>query len=122
MKDLPWFLHAVKYPPTDPLTKQLLAFAEGLGFVPGPKTIGSENYRKVSEAFLERGWEGFEEAFDAIVPRTRPDYTSVKGELLRETIFSPKVQERMSRIFLGEETIEEALEEADRDRTRSRAQ
>jgi hypothetical protein len=122
MKRLPWFVHCVKYPPTDPLTKQLLALVEGLESVPGPKTIGPENYTKVSEAFFDRGWAGFEEAFDAIVPRTRPDYASVKRELLRESIFSPKVHLRMSRTLSGEITIKEALEEAARDRAQSKTQ
>lgn len=111
MNQLPWFLHCIKYPPADPLTKQLLALVEDLEDVPGPKTIGAENYGKVSQAFLTRGWAGFEEALDAIVPRTRADYASVKRELLRESIFSPKVHLRMSRIFLGEATIAETMEE-----------
>jgi len=102
MKQLPWFLHCIEHPPTDPLTKQLLAIVDGLEPVPGPKTIGAENYSKVSQAFLSRGWTGFEEAFDAIVPRTRADYASVKRELLRESIFNPKVHLRMSRVFMEE--------------------
>jgi hypothetical protein len=122
MNRLPWFLHCVKYPPTDPLTRELLPLVEGLEPVPGPKTIETENYAKVSHAFLDRGWAGFEEAFDAIVPCTRPDYASVKRELLREPIFNPKVHLRMSRILSGETTIKEALEEAARDRTQPKTQ
>src|ERR1700684_2378709 len=105
-QNLPWFLNCIVSPPADPLTVELLAAVAGLGSVPGPKTIGPENYAVVSEAFLARGWAGFEAAFDAIVPRTRPDYAAVKRELLRETIFNPVVHLRMSRIFLGETTIE----------------
>ncbi len=122
MEKLPWFVHCVKYPPADPLTKQLLALVECLESVPGPKTIGSENYAKVSEAFFDRGWAGFEEAFDEIIPRARPDYASLKRELLRESIFNPKVHLRMSRTLLGEITIKEALEEAARDRAQPKMQ
>jgi hypothetical protein len=108
---LPWFLVCIKNPPSDPLTKQLLVLVEGLESIPGPRTIGSEGYAKVSGAFLDRGWAGFEEAFDSIVPRTRADYASVKRDLLREPIFSSKVHLRMARIFLRKSTIEEVLEE-----------
>lgn len=120
MQTTPWFLHAVERPPTDPLTRELLALVEGLEPVPGPKTIGTENYTKVAEAFLNRGWAGFEEAFDKVIPRTRPDYTSLKRELLRESIFNPRMHLRMSRVLLGEITIKEALEEAARDRAKSK--
>ncbi len=122
MKQLPWFLHCIKYPPTDSLTKELLALVEGLEDVPGPKTLGTENYAKVSQAFMTRGWVGFEEAFDVVVPRTRADYASVKRELLRESIFSPKVHLRMSRIFLGETTVAETMKEIAEDRLPPRAQ
>ena len=115
MNQLPWFLHCIKYPPADPLTRQLLVIVEDLEEVPGPKTIGAENYGKVSQAFLNRGWEGFEEAFDAIVPRSRADYVTVKRELLRESIFRAKVHLRMSRIFLGETTVKETMEEIKRE-------
>ena len=118
MNQIPWFLHCIKYPPADPLTKQLLALVEDLEDVPGPKTIGAENYSKVSQAFLTRGWVGFEEAFDEIVPRTQADYASVKRELLRESIFSRKVHRRMSRIFLGEASISETLQEIAKETSR----
>jgi tetratricopeptide (TPR) repeat protein len=110
-KKLPWFLNCIKNPPADPLTKQLLALIDGLESVPGPETIGPEDYAKVSEAFLNRGWDGFEKAFDAIVPRTRPDYADVKRELLREPIFNPRVHSRMARIFLKQATIDEVTTE-----------
>lgn len=122
MEQLPWFLHCIKYPPTDPLTIQLLALVDGLDEVPGPKTIGPENYSKVSQAFLNRGWAGFEEAFDEIVPRTQADYASVKRELLRESIFNPMVHQRMSRIFLGESTVAEVMEEVERDKKTPKTQ
>jgi tetratricopeptide (TPR) repeat protein len=109
---LPWFLHCVRYPPADPLTAQLVALVAGMDPIPGPQTIGSANYSKVLEAFMERGWAGFEEAFDGIVPRTRPDYADVKRDLLCEPVFSQKVHERMSRVFLGQSTIDEMLQEA----------
>ncbi|WP_263366712.1 tetratricopeptide repeat protein [Edaphobacter bradus] len=62
---LPWFLDSLAHPPTDPLTIQLLALVEDLESIPGPKTLGSENYSKVADAFIHHGWIGFEEAFDA---------------------------------------------------------
>lgn len=108
---LPWFLHCVRYPPTDPLTVQLVALVSGMEPIPGPQTIGSANYSRVLAAFMERGWAGFEEAFDGIIPRTRPEYADVKRDLLREPVFSQKVHERMSRVFLGQSTIEELLQE-----------
>ena len=116
MNELPWFLHCIQYPPTDPLTRELLALVDGLPPVPGPKTIGPENYSRVSEAFLSRGWAGFEEAFDAVVSRDRADYAAIKRELLRESIFSPKVHLRMARMSLGESTIDEIMDEIARDR------
>jgi tetratricopeptide (TPR) repeat protein len=111
-KSLPWFMHCVQHPPADPTTNQLLGLVDGLESVPGPQTIGAENYATVSAAFLTRGWAGFEEALDAIVPRTRSDYSSIKRELLREPIFNPKVHSRMARVFLKKLTVEQALEEA----------
>jgi len=116
MNQLPWFLHCIQFPPADPLTKQLLALVDGLPEVPGPKTIGPEKYSKVSEAFLSRGWAGFEEAFDAVVPRDRSDYATIKRELLRESIFNPKVHLRIARMFLGESTVDEIMVEIARDR------
>lgn len=120
MDTLLWFLQPLKSPPKDPLTNQLIALVEGLEPVPGPETLGRENYAKVSNAFFARGWEGFEEAFDAIVPRTRPDYAEVKRELLREPIFSPKVHLRMARLIAGEATATEIMEEVAREQTLSR--
>jgi tetratricopeptide (TPR) repeat protein len=114
-KTLPWFLHCVRYPPTDPITVQLVALVSGMEPIPGPQTIGSANYSKVLAAFEERGWAGFEEAFDEVVPRTRLDYGHVKRDLLREPVFNPKVHERMSRVFLGQSTVDEIMQEAIRD-------
>jgi hypothetical protein len=111
-KTLPWFLNCFRYPPTDPLTVQLLALVSGMESIPGPQTIGSKNYSKILAAFELHDWAGFEKAFDEIVPRTRPDYAEVKRDLLREPVFNPKVHERMSRVFLGQVTIEEMLQEA----------
>ena len=120
MDPLLWFLKPIKDLPADPLTKQLIALVDGLEPVPGPQTIGPENYAKVSEAFLDRGWEGFEEAFDQVVSRTRPDYAEVKRELLREPIFSTRVHLRMARILSGEATVAETMEEVARDQTSGR--
>jgi tetratricopeptide (TPR) repeat protein len=111
-KTLPWFLHCIRYPPTDPLTVELLALVRGMESIPGPQTIGSENYSKVLATFLERGWAGFEEAFDEIVPRSRSDYADVKRDLLREAVFNQQVHDRMSRVLLGQSTVDEVLQEA----------
>jgi tetratricopeptide (TPR) repeat protein len=113
---LPWFLHAIKFPPTDPLTLQLIPLVQGMESIPGPKTVGSENYSAISKAFLASGWAGFEEAFDAVIPRNRADYADIKRDLLREPIFNSKVHERMSRMLLGQATVEETMEEIKRDR------
>ena len=111
---LPWFLHAIKFPPTDPLTLQLIPLVQGMESIPGPKTVGSENYSAISKAFLASGWAGFEEAFDAVIPRSRADYAEIKRDLLREPIFNPRVHSRMARVVLGESTVDEILEEASR--------
>lgn len=113
---LPWFLHAIKFPPTDPLTLQLMPLVQGMESIPGPKTVGPENYSAISKAFLASGWAGFEEAFDAVIPRNRADYADIKRDLLREPIFDPKVHERMSKMLLGQATVEETMEEIKRDR------
>jgi tetratricopeptide (TPR) repeat protein len=111
---LPWFLHAIKFPPTDPLTLQLVQLVQGMEPIPGPKTVGTENYSAISKAFLTSGWAGFEEAFDAVIPRSRADYAEIKRDLLREPIFNPRVHSRMARVVLGEATVDEILEEASR--------
>ena len=111
---LPWFLHAIKFPPTDPLTLQLVQLVQGMEPIPGPKTVGTENYSAISKAFLASGWAGFEEAFDAVIPRSRADYAEIKRDLLREPIFNPRVHSRMARVVLGEATVDEILEEASR--------
>jgi tetratricopeptide (TPR) repeat protein len=112
---LPWFLHPIKFPPADPLTLRLIQFVEGMKSIPGPKTVGAENYSKISEAFYASGWAGFEDAFDAAIPRSRADYADIKRDLLREPIFNPKVHERLSKLFLGQATVEETMEEIKRD-------
>ena len=45
---------------------------------------------------MERGWEGFEQEFERIVPRSRADYEDVKRELLCEPIFRLKVHRRLA--------------------------
>lgn len=107
-------LNAHRSPPTDPLTIQLLALVDGLDSIPGPRTVGPENYARISEAFFKRGWAGFEEAFDAAVPRTRPDYADVKRDLLRESIFNPKVHSRMARMLLGDTSVEAMMDEIEK--------
>ncbi len=96
-EELPWFLRALAEPPTDPLTIQLMALVEGLPPIPGPKTVGSENYSRISHAFLERGWPGFEEEFGRIAHRSPADYEQVKRDLLREPIFSAKAHRNLAR-------------------------
>jgi len=112
---LPWFLHPIKFPPTDPLTLRLVQFVLGLESIPGPKTVGAENYAAISTAFMTSGWAGFEEAFDAAIPRSRADYADIKRDLLRESIFNSKVHERLSKLYLGQATVEETMEEIKRD-------
>lgn len=108
---IPWFLHSFVNPPTNPLTIQLLALVEDLPSIPGPKTVGSKNYSKVQRAFMDRGWAGFEEEFDRIVPRDRPDYEQVKRDMLREPIFSLKAHGNLARAVMAETgAAEETLE------------
>ncbi len=118
---IPWFLHSFVNPPTDPLTVQLIALVEDLTSIPGPKTVGGENYSKILDAFMDRGWAGFEEEFDRIVRRDRPDYEQVKRDLLCEPIFSIKAHRNMARAFMAasgasEETLEDVLNDVFRER------
>lgn len=115
-KEIPWFLHSFVNPPTDPLTIRLLALVEDLPSIPGPKTVGSENYSRISDAFMERGWAGFEEEFDRIVPRDRADYAEVKRHMLCEPIFSIKAHRNMADIVLGKKTVDEIFDEMERQR------
>jgi len=55
-EEIPWFLHSFVNPPTDPLTIRLLALVEDLPSIPGPKTVGSENYSRIFDAFMKRGY------------------------------------------------------------------
>jgi tetratricopeptide (TPR) repeat protein len=112
----PWFLQSFVNPPTDPLTVQLLALVEGLPSIPGPKTVGSENYSRIFDAFVQRGWPGFEEEFDRIVPRERPDYADVKRDLLCEPIFSIKAHRNMADVVLGNRTVDELFDEMAREK------
>src|SRR5580704_2630225 len=79
--------------------------------IPGPDTLGPENYSRVSRAFLEHGWAAFEEEFDSIVPRTRTDYTDVKRDLLREPIFDIKPHRNLADLALGTKTFDEIVAE-----------
>lgn len=113
-KELPWFMRALLEPPTDPLTVQLMALVEGLPSMPGPKTVGPDNYSKIFDAFMQRGWPGFEEEFDRIVPRSRADYEQVKQNILREPIFRANVHRNMTRALMAstgnsEETLEDVM-------------
>jgi len=113
-----WFVGAFLNPPRDPLTIRLLTLVEDMPSIPGPQTIGPENYSRISSAFFKGGWEAFEEEFDRIVPRDRPDYADVKRDLLREPIFNRKVHRRMTETFAGKMTVEEMFEEIQRDKER----
>lgn len=52
----------------------------------------------------------------------RPDYIDIKRDLVREPIFNSKVHSRMARLFLGEATVEEMMEEARRDKEPAKPQ
>jgi tetratricopeptide (TPR) repeat protein len=108
---IPWFLHSLANPPTDPLTIQLVALVEDLPSIPGPKTVGPENYSQISRVFMDRGWVGFEEEFDRIVPRDRPDYAEVKRDLLREPLFNMRAHRNMARMMVGDESVDDVLAE-----------
>jgi len=96
------------------VTRELIALVDGMEPIAGPKTVGSENYARISKAFFERGWSGFEEEFNRLFSPDRPDYIDIKRDLLRESVFLRKVHERMSGVFLGKSTVEEMLDEANR--------
>lgn len=108
-EEIPWFLHSLVNPPTDRLTIQLLALVEDLPSIPGPQTVGSDNYSRIMHAFMERGWTGFEEEFDRIVPRSRADYAEVKRDLLCEPMFSVKAHRNMAELVADVKTIDEIL-------------
>ena len=110
-EQVPWFLSAYVHPPSDPLTVRFLALVADLPSIPGPKTVGSENYSRIFKAFTTRGWPGFEEEFDRIVPRGRPDYADLKRDLLREPLFTAKVHRRLSEAFTGARTVDEICDE-----------
>ena len=65
---------------------------------------------------MNRGWAGFEEAFDGIVPRDRADYADVKRDLLCEPIFILKVHRNMADAVLGRKTVDEIFDEMARQR------
>lgn len=94
--DIPWFLHSSVNPPTDSLTIGLLALVEDLPSIPGPKPVGPENDSRIFGAFKKRGWTGFKEEFDRIVPRDRADYADVKRDLLCEPLFNIKAYRNMA--------------------------
>ncbi|HWB85250.1 MAG TPA: hypothetical protein VG675_13985 [Bryobacteraceae bacterium] len=110
-EEIPWFLHSFVNPPTDPLTIRLLALVEDLPSVPGPKTVGPENYSRIFDAFMKRGWAGFEEEFDRVIPRDRADYADVKRDMLCEPVFSIKAHRNMADAVLGNKTVEEIFDE-----------
>jgi hypothetical protein len=114
-EQIPWFLHSFMKPPTDPLTVRLLALVEDLPSIPGPKTVGSENDSRIFDAFMQRGWPGFEEEFDRIIPRDRPDYADVKRDMLCEPIFSIKAHRNMADMVLGNKTVDELFDEMARE-------
>jgi tetratricopeptide (TPR) repeat protein len=110
---LPWFLHSLVNPPTDPLTIELLQQTAGMEPVPGPKTVGSANYKIISDAFLNHGWAGFEQAFDRVISRSRQDYADVKRALLREPIFNLEVHRKMAMLMQATAGKSEAEKQAE---------
>jgi len=121
-KEIPWFLHSFVNPPTDSLTVRLLKLVEDLPSVPGPQTMGPENYSRIFDAFMKRGWAGFEEQFDRVVPRDRPDYADVKRDMLREPIFSIEAHRNMAEMVLGRKTVDELFDEMGSRRGRQKPQ
>jgi tetratricopeptide (TPR) repeat protein len=115
-EEIPWFLHSFLNPPTDPLTVRLLALVEDLPSIPGPKTVGAENYSRISSAFMKDGWAGFEVEFDRVVPRDRADYADVKRDILCEPIFDTKAHRNMADAVLGRKTVDEIFDEMARRR------
>lgn len=109
-KEIPWFLQSFVHPPTDPLTIRLIALVKDLPSIPGPKTVGTDGYSRILDAFMKRGWAGFEEAFDRVVPRARPDYADVKRDLLREPIFGIEAHRNMAEVVLGKKTVDELFD------------
>jgi hypothetical protein len=109
-KEIPWFLHSFVNPPTDPLTVQLLKLVEDLPSRPGPQTVGPENYSRIARAFMSNGWAGFEEEFDRIVSRNRPDYADVKRDMLREPLFDIEGHRNMAELVLGRTTLDQLLD------------
>src|SRR5262245_15498347 len=73
------------------------------------------NYSRIFDAFMKLGWPGFEEEFDRIVPRDRPDYADVKRDLLCEPIFSIKAHRNMADMVLGNKTVDELFDEMARE-------
>ena len=120
--ELPWFLHTAANPPTDPLTIGLLALVEDLPSIPGPKTVGAENYSRIFGAFKKRGWTGFEEEFDRIVPRDRADYADVKRDLLCEPLFNIKAHRNMADAVFGRKTVDEIFDEMTQQREQQKPQ
>lgn len=114
-EEIPWFLHSFVNPPADPLTIRLLALVEDSPSVPGPKTVGSENYSRILDAFMKRGWVGFEEEFDRVVPRDRPDYAEVKRDMLCEPMFSLKAHRNLADAVLGNRTVDEIFDEMEQE-------
>jgi len=121
-KEIPWFLHSFVNPPADPLTIRLLALVADLPSIPGPETLGPEDYSRVSLAFLEHGWAAFEEAFDSVVPRTRTDYADLKRDLLREPIFDIKCHRNLADLALGTKTFDEIVAEMESERAHQKPQ
>lgn len=109
--DIPWFLHSFVNPPTDSLTIGLLALVEDLPSIPGPKTVGLENYSRIFGAFKKRGWAGFEEEFDRMASRDRADYADVKRDLLCEPIFNIRNHRNMADAALGRKSVDEIFYE-----------
>lgn len=107
-RNMPWFARAVLYPPADERTRAQIALAEDMPSRAGPEVVG-RHYFAIVTAFMDRGWEGFEEEFDRYLPRDDPRYWQVKQDLLCEPVFNAKVHREMTSIITGEVPVEEMM-------------
>ena len=105
--------------PRDLLTVRLIEEGKDLPSVPGPQTVGTQNFGRISDAFCRRGWEGFEEEFANLYPTDGPDREEIKALLLREPIFRPRIQQSVINMFeafqqSGEKGLEDVLKNMNR--------
>ena len=92
---LGWPFLQILNPPRNPLTQRLIELVKDLPSIPGPQTVGTENFSRIQQAFSARAWEGFEEEFAKLYPPDHPQHGEIKTRLLQETIFRPQVHENI---------------------------